>query len=123
MKAAVVLALSLALAGSVHAVEPAAQTTAPAALGAEAAQNSGQLGAEKQVIPQISIPLKRSTTPATGIVPAPGADLGVDDRAARCLAKETRAERLACEATLPGTRSKGTASKPTTSPKAPAAPR
>ena len=125
MKAAVflVLSLALALAGAARAAEPAAQTTAPAALGAEAAQNAGQLGAEKPVLPQISIPLKRQATPATGIVPAPGADLGVDDRAARCLAKETRAERAACEATLPGSRSGRAGTKTTGSPKPPAASR
>lgn len=38
---------------------------------------------------------------ATGIVPAPGADAGVDNRIARCRAKADPQQRMACEGELP----------------------
>jgi len=98
MKAALVL--FLALTGAARAAEPPAAPDTPAARGAQAAQNSGEMGSEKPVIPQVSIPLKRKASPTTAIVPAPGADVGVDDRIARCRAKEDPQQRMACEGEL-----------------------
>jgi hypothetical protein len=125
MNSAVVRAMVLALVGvgAAQAAEPPAPPTSPAAKAAQATQDAVDLGPENRVIPQVSIPLKRGKSPAKGVVRAPGAEPGVDDRAARCLAKESAQERTACEAELANAKSRPSGKKTVARPDAPASQR
>jgi hypothetical protein len=125
MNLAVVRAIVLVLAsvGAAQAAEPAAPPTSPAAKAAQATQDAVDLGPANRVIPQVSIPLKRGKPPAQGVVRTPGAEPGVDDRAARCLAKEGAQERTACEAALANANSRPSGKKALARPDVPAAPR
>ena len=76
----------------------------PALTAAENTREPGNQRPEERVIPQISIPLKSRNSPATATtnatVPAGSVAGGVDDGAARCLARGNAAEKAACERAL-----------------------
>lgn len=68
-------------------------TTSPTVRAAEGARTPGELRPEQPVVPQIAVPLRRDAKADDA-----GAVAGaVDDRAARCRALETKAQRQACE--------------------------
>jgi len=71
--------------------------SSPAVRAAENAELPGDLRPEERIVPQISIPLKRRgvASPARGASAASGKN-GIDDDAARCSAKKTKAERDDC---------------------------
>jgi len=73
----------------------AGETASPAVKAAENAEMPGDLRPEKRAVPQISIPLKGKT--GQGAAPAAGDANAIDDDAARCLAKKTKAERARCQ--------------------------
>lgn len=70
-------------------------TSSPAVRAAENAEMPGDLRPEKRAVPQVSIPLKGKTGQAAA--PSVGAASGIDDDAARCLAKKTKKEREQCQ--------------------------
>ena len=67
----------------------------PAVRAAESAEVPGDMRSEKRAVPQISIPLKGKAT--AGAAPSAATGNGIDDDAARCLAKKTKRERAKCQ--------------------------
>jgi hypothetical protein len=63
---------------------------------AENAEMPGDLRPEKRAVPQISIPLKKGKG-RMGAQSSVGGASGIDDDAARCLAKKTKPERAECQ--------------------------
>lgn len=73
----------------------------PAAVAAENAKEPGAQRPDERVIPQITLPLRAKTVPATGASAPTGSLPGaVNDGAARCLAAGTAADKAACERRL-----------------------
>jgi hypothetical protein len=72
---------------------------------AENANEAGKLLPEQRVIPQVSVPLRRSNGPSpaatTASLPAGSVPGAVNDGAARCLATSGAKEMAACERGLP----------------------
>ena len=67
----------------------------PAVRAAENAEVPGDVRPEKRAVPQISIPLKGKRS--RGAAASADGGNGVDDAAARCLAKKTKRERVECQ--------------------------
>jgi hypothetical protein len=86
---------------------PAASRPAvPGSLAVQAAENAraepgGATQPEGKAVPQVSVPLRRSTAPDDGSAGAgmgvgPSGQGGIDDDAARCSSRKTRKERADC---------------------------
>jgi hypothetical protein len=98
-----------AAAGPQAPVRPGLPVPSPAVRAAQQAQQPGKVRPENAVVPQVAVPLRRTDTPSPPAVAAsspPGprsgtAGDGVDERAARCLALPTKAERDRCTAQAP----------------------
>ena len=69
----------------------------PVVRAAERAQEPGKLRPESAVVPQIVLPLRRDKDSQAG-PDAPKQAGGVDDRAARCVARTTKSARAECAA-------------------------
>ena len=78
-----------------RAASQAAGPGSPAVRAAENAEVPGDLRPENRALPQLSIPLKRKAS--KGAASAAGGSKGIDDDAARCLAKNTKRERAECQ--------------------------
>ena len=76
-------------------------TRSPAVRAAENSSEPGDLAPEQRVIPQISLPIKRSSSASpnapSASLPAGSVTGAVNDGAARCLASKGAKEREACE--------------------------
>lgn len=110
----VVSAVALLLPGLSHSADMAAPASAPAPLPAasrpivpgspavQAAENArpepgGATQPEARAVPQVSVPLRRSTESTDAPIGiGPSGHGGIDDDAARCSAKKTQKERADC---------------------------
>ena len=88
-----------------RAAQRALPVESPAISAVEKTQVPGDIRPERRVSPQLAVPLTpegrvvRGRSQDARVRPAAG---GIDDRAARCRAKATQAEREACERELKG---------------------
>ncbi|MEO7245294.1 MAG: hypothetical protein ABIX12_09125 [Rubrivivax sp.] len=82
---------------------PALPERSPAVKAADDAEQPGKVRPRHPVVPQIAVPLRRGAdapaASASSAMPASRPPDGVDDRAARCLAMKTPAERAQCAKT------------------------